>query len=204
MLRRLAVVAMLALTTMATDAMASHDTSVEIQFWAFSRDGNHMLVIVKDEARGDVLAIKQVAKFASVYEQPLPPDIEPEQLPLYLQYPPFNKYGFVDPGTIGETSPDGFMLMATPTGPQLTVFMAHGERMLKLFGIPLGKDPTTGQHAKAEFKEVRWSASGKSVAIIVHQGLETAYGMNVDQLVSFDPTPYKKKLAAQAPPAPPK
>lgn len=183
-------------------AQASHDTSIEIQFWAFSRDGQYVLVVIKDEARGDRLAIKQIARQASVYEMALPEGIQPAQLPMYLQYPPFNAYGFVDPGTVGEASPDGFTLMTATVGGQLQFMLSQGEKMTKMFAMPLAVSPTGQGVGQARLKEVRWATTGKSVAIIVHQTLETAYGLSTDQIISFDPTSYKAKVAAPAAPAP--
>lgn len=183
-------------------ALGSHDTSQDVQFWAFSLDGRFMLVIIKDEARGDMLAIKQVGRLASIYEMALPAGIQPAQLPHYLKYPPFNAYGFVDPGAMGEAAPDGSAMIMTANMPgQLQLFMARGEKMVKMFAIPLGRSPSGTQFAEARIKEVRWSATGKATAIIVHQSMKDAYGMEVDQLISFDPTPYKEKLGPL--PAPP-
>ncbi len=195
----LAVLAAVALSS-ARPALADHDSNVEIQFWAFSRDSQHILVIIKDEARGDRLAIKQIAKQASVYEMPLPEGIAPEQLPYYLQFPPFNAYGFVDPGTVGETSPDGFLLLSAAMPGKLQLMLSQGEKMTQLFGIPLGRDMTSQQMATATLKEVRWASTGKCVALIVHQKMDASYGLAVDQLVSFDPTTFKAKVAAPAAP----
>ncbi len=183
-------------------ASASHDTAVEIQFWAFSRDSKYMLVVIKDEARGDRLAIKQLARQASIYEMALPEGIQPAQLPAYLQYPPFNAYGFVDPGTVGEASADGFTLMTATVGGQLQFMMSQGEKMARMFAMPLAVSPTGQGVAQARLKEVRWASTGKAVAIIVHQSLEASYGLKTDQLISFDPTTYKAKVATPAAAAP--
>jgi len=186
----------------ARPAQAGHDSAVEIQFWAFSRDARAMLVVIKDVARGlSTLALKAVGTYGqSVYELDLPPEVTPEQLPAYLAYPPFNAYGFMDGGVVGEAAPDGSgMIMSNKMGAQLVLFIARGETMKQMFGIPLGTSPDGSLVAEAKIKEIRWSANGKATAIIVHQSLAGDYGTDTDQLISFDPTPYKAKLGPMAP-----
>ena len=187
-----------------TPAWAGHDTAVEIQFWSFSRDGRLVLPVVKDLARGySTLAIKAVGNYAaSVYEQQLPPETTPEQLPAYLMYLPFNAYGFVDGGAVGEASPDGYMIMAGKMGFELQVMFGKGEKVVKAFALPLAVSPDRTMVGEAKLKEVRWSSTGKAVALIVHHSLGGEYGLENDQLISFDPTPYKAKVAGPAAPPP--
>ncbi len=176
-------------------ALAGHDISADVTFWAFSRDTKHFLLHIDDENRGVVLAVKRVGKQASIYEA-VAGAMAPEAM---VRTPPLSNYQFVDPGVKGPDSPDGKVkLLTSPTPTHMQVFMTNGQDMVPLFSLPLRRSEQTGEYAKASVKEFVWNSTGHNAVVMLHQELGGPYGLKIDQVVSFPTISYRKKLAAKA------
>ena len=85
-------------------------------------------------------------------------------------------------------------IVTTPGKDGLQIFMSNGEKMQPMFTLPYRRDPTSGVAATATLKEVVWTTSGKAACLIVNQALQEAYGLNVDQVITFDALHFFKKL----------
>jgi ABC-type glycerol-3-phosphate transport system substrate-binding protein len=183
-------------TLLPATARADHDFNAKVSFWAFSADGRHVLLFVEDENRGNTLLVRRVGKQAPVYQVV----IGDRQAQDFLAVPPLSTYRFLDGGVPGPDSPDANSkkILTTPGKGTLDVFMTNGDVMLKLFGIPLRRDPSNTVMAVASLKQIVWTSNGASVVLILNQKLEAEYGLDVDQVISLNTMPFRKALARRA------
>lgn len=175
-------------------ALGAHDDAVKATFWAFSTDSRHALVVLEDEQRGPILGVQKVGKRGYILRVPVA-GRDPAQL---VASTPFFEFGFADGGQKGPQPVDKKVKLMSVPGPRsLELYLAAGDTLAPLLGVPRRQDPTTGKLADVSVGEIIWTSGGHHVLVVVRHLLEGPYGLAVDESFFVDTIPARRTLKAK-------
>ncbi|MBN1946281.1 MAG: hypothetical protein JW797_11445 [Bradymonadales bacterium] len=167
--------------------------TVEIRFWAFSRNPQFFAYQTTNHLGEQMLCVGQADEAEPVFARAATEETSVRDILISQELR--DMYGWAADGVVGTTSPSGaFELVATPAGANMAISVRRSGRSVPIGTIPLISDGMS--LAEPSIKEIRWSPDDTVVVVILHQVLRGEWPMEVDVAQGF------LVPAAPAPPAP--